>query len=56
MQGGVAETTELLEAVGPHRVHWEHLVGKIVMAASKHLTPVTLELGKNPTSSTARRS
>ncbi len=52
VEGGVAETTALL------RQKWDHIfytgngtVGRIVMeAASKHLTPVTLELGgKSPT-------
>ena len=52
VEGGVPETTELL------RQKWDHIfytgngtVGRIVMeAASKHLTPVTLELGgKSPT-------
>ncbi len=51
-EGGVPETTALL------REKWDHVfytgngkVGRIVMeAASKHLTPVTLELGgKSPT-------
>ena len=51
MEGGVPETTALL------RQRWDHIfytgnatVGRIVMeAASKHLTPVTLELGgKSP--------
>jgi len=52
VEGGVQENTELL------RQKWDHIfytgngrVGRIVMeAASKHLTPVTLELGgKSPT-------
>jgi aldehyde dehydrogenase (NAD+) len=52
VEGGVPETTTLL------RQKWDHIfytgngtVGRIVMeAASKHLTPVTLELGgKSPT-------
>jgi aldehyde dehydrogenase (NAD+) len=52
VEGGVPETTALL------RQKWDHIfytgngtVGRIVMeAASKHLTPVTLELGgKSPT-------
>ncbi|GAA1705846.1 aldehyde dehydrogenase family protein [Microbacterium sediminicola] len=51
IEGGVAETTELLDLA------WDHIfytgngtVGRIVMAAAaKHLTPVTLELGgKSP--------
>jgi aldehyde dehydrogenase (NAD+) len=51
VEGGVAETTELLEN------RWDHIfytgngaVGRIVMAAAaRHLTPVTLELGgKSP--------
>ena len=51
VEGGVAETTELLEQ------HFDHIlytgnerVARIVMtAAAKHLTPVTLELGgKSP--------
>ncbi|MFA0811064.1 aldehyde dehydrogenase family protein [Microbulbifer epialgicus] len=51
VEGAVAETTGLLEQ------RWDHImytgggrVGKIIMsAASKHLTPVTLELGgKSP--------
>ncbi len=51
VEGGVPETTALL------RENWDHIfytgnarVGRIVMeAASKHLTPVTLELGgKSP--------
>ena len=51
VEGGVDETTELLEQA------WDHIfytgngkVGSIVMeAAAKHLTPVTLELGgKSP--------
>ncbi|KII87702.1 hypothetical protein PLICRDRAFT_112150 [Plicaturopsis crispa FD-325 SS-3] len=51
VNGGVAETTRLLE------LQWDHIlytgngkVGRIVsIAAAKHLTPVTLELGgKNP--------
>ncbi|GLI28584.1 aldehyde dehydrogenase [Agromyces rhizosphaerae] len=51
VEGGVPETTELLA------MKWDHVfytgngvVGRIVMeAASKHLTPVTLELGgKSP--------
>ena len=51
IEGGVAETTELLEH------HYDHIlytgnerVARIVMtAAAKHLTPVTLELGgKSP--------
>lgn len=52
VEGGVPETTALL------REKWDHIfytgngkVGRVVMeAASKHLTPVTLELGgKSPT-------
>ncbi len=52
VEGGVAETTDLLEQ------RWDHIlytggptVGRIVAAAAaKHLTPVTLELGgKTPT-------
>lgn len=52
IEGGVAETTDLLEQ------RWDHIfytggptVGRIVAAAAaKHLTPVTLELGgKTPT-------
>ncbi len=51
IEGGVAETTQLLEQ------RWDHIfytgngtVGRIVMqAAARHLTPVTLELGgKSP--------
>ncbi|KAI0709751.1 NAD-dependent aldehyde dehydrogenase [Earliella scabrosa] len=47
VQGGVPEMTKILE------LRWDHSgdrVGRIVaMAAAKHLTPVTLELGgKNP--------
>lgn len=51
VEGGIAETTELLE------FKWDHIfytgngtVGRIVLtAAAKHLTPVTLELGgKSP--------
>lgn len=52
VEGGVAETTDLLEQ------RWDHIlytggpaVGRIVAeAAARHLTPVTLELGgKSPT-------
>ncbi|NXA50852.1 AL3A2 dehydrogenase, partial [Nothocercus julius] len=49
--GGVAETTELLTHRFDHILYTgSTAVGKIVMAAaSKHLTPVTLELGgKSP--------
>nr|XP_056721002.1 aldehyde dehydrogenase family 3 member A2-like [Euleptes europaea] len=49
--GGVPETTELLKLKFDHIIYTgSSPVGKIVMeAASKHLTPVTLELGgKSP--------
>uniref|UniRef100_A0A8D0GXH0 Aldehyde dehydrogenase n=2 Tax=Sphenodon punctatus TaxID=8508 RepID=A0A8D0GXH0_SPHPU len=49
--GGVPETTELLKQRFDHILYTGNsLVGKIVMeAATKHLTPVTLELGgKSP--------
>ncbi|WP_231391792.1 aldehyde dehydrogenase family protein [Arthrobacter sp. 35W] len=52
VQGGVAETTELLEQRFDHIFYTGNgRVGRIVMAAAaKHLTPVTLELGgKSPT-------
>ncbi|KAM3854895.1 LOW QUALITY PROTEIN: aldehyde dehydrogenase family 3 member A2 [Vipera latastei] len=51
VNGGVPETTELLKQRYDHIFYTGNsLVGKIVMeAASKHLTPVTLELGgKSP--------
>ncbi|XP_051023514.1 aldehyde dehydrogenase family 3 member A2 [Acomys russatus] len=51
VNGGVAETTELLKQRFDHILYTGNTaVGKIVMeAASKHLTPVTLELGgKSP--------
>ncbi|MEZ6189226.1 MAG: aldehyde dehydrogenase family protein [Planctomycetota bacterium] len=52
IEGGVAETTELLEQRFDHVFFTGSTrVGQIVMqAAAKHLTPVTLELGgKSPT-------
>ncbi|KAI9209419.1 aldehyde dehydrogenase, dimeric NADP-preferring [Polychytrium aggregatum] len=51
INGGVEETTKLLEQKFDHIIYTGNgHVGKIVMAAaSKHLTPVTLELGgKSP--------
>lgn len=51
VQGGVEETTELLEQRFDHIFYTgSSRVGRIVMtAAAKHLTPVTLELGgKSP--------
>jgi acyl-CoA reductase-like NAD-dependent aldehyde dehydrogenase len=51
VEGGVEETTELLEQRFDHIMYTGNgAVGRIVMeAASKHLTPVTLELGgKSP--------
>jgi len=51
VEGGVAETTELLDCQFDHIMYTgSGNVGKIVMqAAAKHLTPVTLELGgKSP--------
>ena len=51
VEGGVAETTELLAQRFDHIFYTGNgTVGRIVMqAASKHLTPVTLELGgKSP--------
>jgi aldehyde dehydrogenase (NAD+) len=51
VQGGVAETTELLAQRFDHIFYTGNgAVGRIVMlAAAKHLTPVTLELGgKSP--------
>uniref|UniRef100_U3FZT0 Aldehyde dehydrogenase n=1 Tax=Micrurus fulvius TaxID=8637 RepID=U3FZT0_MICFL len=51
VNGGVPETTELLKQRFDHIFYTGNsVVGKIVMeAASKHLTPVTLELGgKSP--------
>ena len=51
VQGGVSETTELLEQRFDHIFYTgSGSVGRIVMtAAAKHLTPVTLELGgKSP--------
>ncbi|MFG6475683.1 aldehyde dehydrogenase family protein [Microbacterium sp. P06] len=51
VQGGVPETTELLEERFDHIFYTgSGAVGRIVMtAAAKHLTPVTLELGgKSP--------
>ena len=51
IQGGVEETTELLAIPFDHIMYTGNgAVGRIVMnAASKHLTPVTLELGgKSP--------
>lgn len=51
IEGGVAETTELLEQSFDHIFYTGNgRVGRIVMsAAAKHLTPVTLELGgKSP--------
>ncbi|MET4003737.1 aldehyde dehydrogenase (NAD+) [Arthrobacter sp. UYCu511] len=51
VEGGVAETTELLEERFDHIFYTGNSrVGRIVMAAAaKHLTPVTLELGgKSP--------
>lgn len=47
MNGGVAETTELLKERFDHIFYTgSPAVGKIIMqAASKFLTPVTLELG-----------
>uniref|UniRef100_A0A8C6VJ70 Aldehyde dehydrogenase family 3 member A2 n=1 Tax=Naja naja TaxID=35670 RepID=A0A8C6VJ70_NAJNA len=53
VNGGVPETTELLKQRFDHIFYTGNsVVGKIVMeAASKHLTPVTLELGgKSPSS------
>ena len=51
VEGGIPETTELLEQVFDHILYTgNERVGRIVMtAAAKHLTPVTLELGgKSP--------
>ena len=51
VEGGVAETTQLLEQQFDHIFYTGNgTVGRIVMqAAAKHLTPVTLELGgKSP--------
>ena len=51
IEGGVAETTELLEQRFDHILYTgNERVGRIVMAAAaRHLTPVTLELGgKSP--------
>ena len=51
VQGGVAETTELLEQRFDHILYTGGgRVGRVVMrAAAEHLTPVTLELGgKSP--------
>jgi aldehyde dehydrogenase (NAD+) len=51
VEGGVAETTELLEQTFDHILYTgNERVARIVMAAAaKHLTPVTLELGgKSP--------
>lgn len=51
VQGGVAETTELLEQRFDHILYTGNgRVGRVVMAAAaNHLTPVTLELGgKSP--------
>lgn len=51
VEGGVAETTELLEQKFDHVFYTGNgTVGRIVMtAAARHLTPVTLELGgKSP--------
>ena len=51
IEGGVAETTELLEQPFDHILYTgNERVARIVMtAAAKHLTPVTLELGgKSP--------
>jgi aldehyde dehydrogenase (NAD+) len=51
IEGGVAETTELLEQTYDHILYTgNERVARIVMtAAAKHLTPVTLELGgKSP--------
>ena len=47
VEGGIAETTELLEQPFDHILYTgSGNVGRIVMsAAAKHLTPVTLELG-----------
>jgi acyl-CoA reductase-like NAD-dependent aldehyde dehydrogenase len=47
VNGGVEESTELLKNPFDHIFYTGNsTVGKIVMeAASKHLTPVTLELG-----------
>ncbi len=47
VQGGVAETTKLLEQRFDHIIYTGNgMVAKIVMsAAAKYLTPVTLELG-----------
>ncbi|KAI0694298.1 aldehyde dehydrogenase [Cerioporus squamosus] len=50
IQGGVAETSKILE------LRWDHIlyiggerVGRIIaQAAAKHLTPITLEVRKNP--------
>jgi len=51
IEGGVAETTELLEQRFDHIMYTGNgAVGRVVMAAAaRHLTPVTLELGgKSP--------
>lgn len=51
INGGVAETTEVLKERFDHILYTGSTgVGRVVMmAAAKHLTPVTLELGgKNP--------
>ena len=47
VKGGIPETTELLKQRFDYIFYTGNsMVGKIVMeAASKHLTPVTLELG-----------
>ena len=58
VEGGVAETTELLEQRFDHILYTgNERVARIVMAAAaKHLTPVTLELGgKSPCLVDARR-
>lgn len=51
INGGVPETTEMLKERCDHILYTGNTaVGKVIMmAAAKHLTPVTLELGgKNP--------
>lgn len=51
INGGISETTEVLKERFDHILYTGNTaVGKIIMmAAAKHLTPITLELGgKNP--------
>lgn len=51
INGGISETTEVLKERFDHILYTGNTaVGKIIMmAAAKHLTPLTLELGgKNP--------